>query len=111
MKFILALLVAVFFPARVGIAQVDCSEVANNHIEIFMGHSMEMENVNDVLLNKCTGKNEAAAVEMKPGEGKVISFVGGDIEGDLEKYAVLVCSDGRSFVKNIMKDHLICDTR
>lgn len=92
-------------------AQVNCEQIALSHIDAFVDHPMEIENVDTVTKNPCNGKLEQAAVELKPGEGRLTLFLNGDLFADLERYTALACRDGRAFVRNVTREHVICDTR
>jgi hypothetical protein len=93
------------------LAKVSCAEIAAHHIDRFYESQMELESVTSNAENLCTGAIERAAVESNPGEGTLLFFDSGDVRANLDRFQVLLCADGRAYVRNLVKNQVICDTR
>lgn len=92
-------------------AKISCAEIAAHHIDRFFDSLMEMESVPSQDENPCTGAMERVAVESNPAEGTVLFFDSGDVRANLDRFQAILCMDGRAYVRNLVKNSDICDTR
>jgi hypothetical protein len=93
------------------LAKVSCAEIAAHHIDRFYESRIELESVTSDAENPCTGAVERAAVESNPGEGTLLFFDSGDVRANLDRFQAFICADGRAYVRNLVKNQEICDTR
>lgn len=92
-------------------AKMSCAEIAAHHIDSFFDSLMELESVPSRHENPCTGAMEKVAVESNPAEGTVLFFDSGDVRADLDRFHAILCTDGRAYVRNLVKSSEVCDTR
>ena len=92
------------------VAAPDCRAMAAHLLDAFFNRPMESTTTDDDSRNPCTGRGETAVIEFKPGDGDVRIFPGGDQQGEVDDYFVILCADGRALVRDRDKSKRLCDT-